>query len=74
MKNLSFWDLRISLEEGKIVTKTHFKNVDPKSCLSMDSCHFKPWLYNIPKGQLIKIDCTKDDYRMQENLIGTRLK
>lgn len=64
-KAVDFLDLNISIEEDKIVTKTIFKNVDANSYLSVDSCHFKPWLYNIPKGQLtrLKRNCTKgDDY------------
>lgn len=41
-KEINFLDLNISLEGQKIVTKTHFKNVDANSYLSIDSCHYKP--------------------------------
>lgn len=76
-KEIDFLDLNISLEGQKIVTKTHFKKVDANSYLSTDSCHFKPWLYNIPKGQFtrLKRNCTKEeDYRNQAQVIGERFK
>lgn len=41
-KEIDFLNLNISLEGQKIVTITHFKNVDANSYLSIDSCHYKP--------------------------------
>ena len=76
-KSVDFLDLNISIEKDKIVTKTHFKNVDMNSYLSTDSCHFKPWLFNIPKGQLVRLrrNCTyESDYSLQADMIGLRFK
>lgn len=49
-----FLDLNITLTGNTLTTKTHFKNIDTNSYLTMKSCHHKPWLYNIPKGQLVR--------------------
>lgn len=43
-KHINFLDLDITLEGNKLFTKTHFKNIDDNSYLSMNSCHFKLWL------------------------------
>lgn len=74
-KKLEFLDLEIIIEEDLLITKTHFKEVSRNSYLPITSCHHKPWLFNIPKGQLVRIrrNCTKDaDFNTQANLIGQR--
>lgn len=54
-----------------------FKTVDTNSYLSLESCHHKSWLYNIPKGQLIRLkrNCSKaEDFNEQAQLIGRRFE
>ncbi|XP_040178228.1 uncharacterized protein LOC120910536 [Rana temporaria] len=74
---VNFLDLDISIVDNTLVTKTHFKNIDTNSYLSVKSCHHKSWLFNIPKGQLtrLKRNCTyQEDYEKQAFFIGTRFK
>lgn len=74
-QHIDFLDLDIRIEGEKILTKTHFKSVDRNSYLSTNSCHFKHWLYNIPKGQLIRIkrNCTiEEDYKDQAHILKER--
>lgn len=74
-KQIQFLDLVISIENNQLTTKTYFKEVTRNSYLPITSCHHKPWLFNIPKGQLIRVkrNCTKEsDYKIQADLIGRR--
>lgn len=74
-KQIQFLDLDISIENNQLITKTHFKEVTRNSYLPITSCHHKPWLFNIPKGQLIRIrrNCMKgSDFKTQADLIGKR--
>lgn len=48
-KSVDFLDLSINLEEDKVVIKTHLKNVDTNSYLSMDSCHLNCGCIIFPK-------------------------
>lgn len=76
-KQVSFLDLETTLSHQTFTTKTHFKNIDTNSYLFLNSCHFKSWLYNIPKGQTarIKINCTTDtDFLAQADFIGSRFR
>ncbi|XP_040183666.1 uncharacterized protein LOC120916795 [Rana temporaria] len=76
-KEVDFLDLNVSLEGNRIITKTYFKTVDTNSYLSVESCHHKPWLYNIPKGQLVRLkrNCTKEeDFNEQAQFIGKRFE
>lgn len=68
-------DLLILQENGKIITKTHFKEVDRNSYLPMNSCRHRNWLCNIPKGQLLRIkrNCTrKEDFQAQAKILEQR--
>lgn len=63
---ISYLDLDIMQANNRLTTETHFKNVDRKSYLTMESCHHKNWLYNIPKGQMLRLrrNCTNtNDYK-----------
>lgn len=74
-KQIQFLDLEISIDNNQLITKTHFKEVARNSYLPITSCHYKPWLFNIPKGQLVRIrrNCTKEsDFKIQADLIGKR--
>lgn len=75
-KSVDFLDFNVSLEGDKVVTKTFFKEWT-NSYLLINSCNFKPWLYNIPKGQLtrIKRNHTRgEDQLIQAEQIGARFK
>lgn len=68
-------DLVIKKEEGKFTTQTFFKSVDRNSYLPLDSCHYTPWLDNIPKGQFSRLrrNCTiKEMFMKQVKLVGER--
>lgn len=74
-KNILFLDLQIIQEEHKLMSKTHFKNVDRNSYLPLESCHHRNCLYNIPKGQLMRLrrNCTnKSDFLAQAENMGHR--
>lgn len=74
---VNFLDLDITIVDNALTTKTHFKNVDANSYISMRSCHHKSWLFNIPKGQLTRIrrNCTHDEvFKQQATFIGNRFK
>ena len=76
-KSVNFLDLDITISTNKLITKTHFKSVDSNSYLSLNSCHHKSWLLNIPKGQLVRIkrNCTNNtDFLTQAEFIGARFK
>lgn len=73
VKTIHFPDLRLELGNHKILTKTFFKPVDGNSYIPVDSCHHGPWLINIPKGQLIRLqrNCSKEeDFYEQAKFIG----
>lgn len=48
-KTIQILDLEIPQEETRIITRTYFKPVERNSYIPVDSCHFDPWLINIPK-------------------------
>lgn len=64
------------MEAGRAPSvKEEFKEVTRNSYLPITSCHHKPWLFNIPKGQLIRVqrNCTKEsDYKIQADAVGKR--
>lgn len=62
-KVVQFLDLEIQLEKGRITTKTFFKPVERNSYRPTDSCHYEPWLLNIPKGQMIRLRRNCSDNR-----------
>lgn len=53
----TFLDLEILQDESGFSSQTHFKDVDRNSYLPIESCHHKNWLYNVPKGQLVRLRC-----------------
>lgn len=76
-KSVNFLDLDITVNHNKLITKTHFKSIDTNSYLSLNSCHYKSWLLNIPKGQLVRIkrNCTNEtDFITQAEFVGKRFK
>ena len=75
IKLLKILDLEITLEAHQITTKTHFKPVDRDSYIPVDSCHFDPWLINIPKGQMMRLRRNCSDPQVfleQANMIGMK--
>lgn len=74
---ISFLDLTLYKNNGKILTKTHFKSTDRNSYIPTASCHHPNWLKGIPKGQLLRIrrNCdSMSDYMSQSNLLVDRFK
>lgn len=72
---ISYLDLEIIQIDNKLITKTYFKSVDRNSYLSIESCHHKNWLYDIPKGQMLRLrlNCTNViDYTEQPTKVGQR--
>lgn len=69
-KQIHFLDLTVSLTEGKFKTKTFFKMVDRNGYTPLKSCHYAPWLLNVPKGQFMRLkrNCTDEqDYKDRSN-------
>lgn len=72
-ENIPFLDLVISRKNDKFSTKTFFKSVDRNSYLPTTSCHHKNWLYNIPKGQILRRNCTDlEEFQVQAKMMGER--
>lgn len=74
--SIHFLYLKIKLVENGITTETYFKPVEINSYIPVDSCHFDPWLINIPKGQMIRLrrNCTyKSTFLEQTKMIGEKL-
>lgn len=58
-----------------ITTRNYFKPMDVNSYIGYESCHYAPWIRNIPKGQFkrLKINCTKiEDFLIQSNTVKGR--
>lgn len=53
--NISYLDFKIIHVDNNLTTKTHFKIVDRNGFIPMESCHHKNWLYNIPKGRMLRL-------------------
>ncbi|XP_063315812.1 vomeronasal type-2 receptor 26-like [Pelobates fuscus] len=68
-QEVHFLDLKIFIENGTVKTKTFFKTVDVNSFIDIDSCHFKTWLSNIPKGQFMRLkrNCTDDNTFIEQS-------
>lgn len=65
---IHFLDLEISNSNDGITTKSFFKTTDRNSYIPITSCHHKPWLNNIPRGQFTRMrrNCTRvEDYEVQ---------
>lgn len=74
---IQFLDLEIELTANIISTKTFFKPVERNSYIPVTSCHYEPWLINIPKGQFIRLrrNCSENiDYLKQAQWIGKRFE
>lgn len=52
---IHFLDLRISIQEKRIVTSTFFKPTDRNGNIPLDSCHHHSWLSAVPKGQFLRL-------------------
>lgn len=70
--SLVFLDLDLQIEEGSIISKTHFKPSAGNSYLHAKSHHHPKWIRNIPHGQFcrLKKTCTKkSDYEKQGSIV-----
>lgn len=58
---MCFLDLNIYIESGTLKTRTHFKPTGVNSYIGHDSCHYRPWINNTPKGQFkrLKMNCSE---------------
>ncbi|XP_044129795.1 uncharacterized protein LOC122923137 [Bufo gargarizans] len=65
-----FLDLKLTIENNKIITQTHFKTVDANSYLEYTSCHHSKWIRNIPFSQLKRIRRNCSDDRTVKTQIG----
>uniref|UniRef100_A0A8C5LSF6 Reverse transcriptase domain-containing protein n=1 Tax=Leptobrachium leishanense TaxID=445787 RepID=A0A8C5LSF6_9ANUR len=54
-QTIDFLDLTIYIKNGKIETKTFFKDTDTNTAIDKRSSHAAYWLNNIPKSQLIRL-------------------
>ena len=61
--NINFLDVKVKLEQGKIMTSLHTKPTDAHLYLSWSSCHPNHILKNIPKGQFIRIRRICSEYK-----------
>lgn len=71
---IHFLDLEIFNTNEGIITKSFFKTTDRNSYIPVTSCHFKPWLSNIPRGQYTRMrrNCTRAvDYETQSERLST---
>ena len=67
---VNFIDVEVSLNDGKLETNLYSKPIDAHLYLNAYSCHPKHTVYNIPKGQFIRIRriCSNaDNYIEQGN-------
>lgn len=58
---INFLDLKIKVQDSKLVTSTYFKATDKNSFIPLDSCHYEPWLRAVPLGQYTRLqhNCTE---------------
>uniref|UniRef100_A0A8C5MIH2 Reverse transcriptase domain-containing protein n=1 Tax=Leptobrachium leishanense TaxID=445787 RepID=A0A8C5MIH2_9ANUR len=52
---VDFLDLTLYTKDGRILTKTHFKDVHVNGYIDRSSDHYPPWLNGIPKGQMVRV-------------------
>ncbi|CAH2285173.1 Hypothetical predicted protein, partial [Pelobates cultripes] len=70
--HINFLDLEVFISNSTINTRNHFKDVDANSYIEMSSCHYPPWLKNVPKSQFLRVrrNCTQEiDYISQAERI-----
>lgn len=71
--NIHFLDLEIRNTERGIETKSFFKATDRNLYIPITSCHFRPWLDNISRGQFMRMwkNCTQDgDFEAQADTLS----
>lgn len=72
---VAFLDLEIFKQGDTFLTKNYFKPTDRNGFIPLDSCHHHSWLYNVPKGQFIRLrrNCALDsDYFSQAKILANR--
>lgn len=70
---IHFLDLEIFKTVSGIETKSFFKVTDRNSYIPTSSCHHRPWLDNIPRGQYMRMrrNCTRDvDFETQSDRLS----
>lgn len=58
-------------------TKTHFEDTDRNSYIPITSCHYRPWITNIPRGRYMRLkrNCTTtDEFEKQSDKITSMFK
>lgn len=61
LDEINFLDLKIKIVGDNFVTATFFIATNRNSYISLDSCHYDPWLKTVPLGQFLclKRNCTE---------------
>ena len=75
-QELPFFDLLISIDDGKLRTKTFSKVTDRNSLLRFESHHPKSLRNNLPYGQFLRIrrNCSEvEDYHQQAVSLSQKL-
>lgn len=65
--SIAFLDLEIFKQGCSFKTRNFFKPTDRNGYIPLDSCHHHTWLYNIPRGQFIRLDL---NYHSQANVLA----
>lgn len=68
-----FIHLEIFKQGCSFKTRHYFKPTNRNRYITLDSCHHHSWLYNIPRGQFIRLrqNCTLDsDYYVEANILA----
>lgn len=60
--SIHFLDLVIFKQNGHLVTKTHFKDVDRNGYIPLGSCRHPRWLGGVPKSQMMRVRRNIKDY------------
>lgn len=76
--SICYLEFEIFITNGLLKTHTYFKQTDMKSYIDSSSCHYAPWMQNIPKGQMNRVrrNCTKKisyDRYFAETILGMRI-
>lgn len=73
---LAFLDLELGFHDGTIIAKNFTKPTAGNSLLHYKSCHYPPWIRNIPRGQFCRLrhNCTlQSDYVTQSVQLKAKL-
>lgn len=61
ISQIIFLYLEVNIYASGLYTQMYFKETDRNSYISITSCHYKPWIANISRGQYMRI---RRNYRL----------